>query len=200
MKEINTSKSPRIESQYGLRTHNGELTMGNDTVTIKDDKKSANYRYCIRTKTFTVTPGLTSLLLETNPKYYTEKDLKNYKDMLQYTNAHKKNFSERGAVQRDTKSTKYNKIITQIFPGKRSKKSNASEGAGMLLLNKSKKPQMDYKIVMKNTKINYTYWDDPNELVDRLRLLLASASAGHTGHNNEIISIVEELHEAKIIT
>lgn len=43
------------------------------------------------------------------------------------------------------------------------------------------------------------YWDDPNELVDRLRLLIASQSAGHTGHNNEIISIIEELREANII-
>jgi hypothetical protein len=44
-----------------------------------------------------------------------------------------------------------------------------------------------------------TYWDDPNELVDRLRLLVSSTSAGHTGHNNEIISILEELREARII-
>lgn len=44
-----------------------------------------------------------------------------------------------------------------------------------------------------------TYWDDPNELVDRLRLLASSASAGHTGHNNEIISIIEELREANLI-
>lgn len=45
----------------------------------------------------------------------------------------------------------------------------------------------------------FSYWNDPNELVDRLRLLISSSSAGHTGHNNEIISIVEELREANII-
>lgn len=44
-----------------------------------------------------------------------------------------------------------------------------------------------------------TYWDDPNELIERLRLLTSSTSAGHTGHNNEIISIIEELREANII-
>lgn len=44
-----------------------------------------------------------------------------------------------------------------------------------------------------------SYWNDPNELVDRLRLLISSKSAGHTGHNNEIISIIEELREANII-
>lgn len=44
-----------------------------------------------------------------------------------------------------------------------------------------------------------TYWDDANELVDRLRLLVSSTSAGHTGHSNEIISIIEELREANLI-
>jgi len=34
---------------------------------------------------------------------------------------------------------------------------------------------------------------DPNELVDRLQLLEASRQAGHNAHNNEILSIIEEL-------
>lgn len=45
----------------------------------------------------------------------------------------------------------------------------------------------------------YTYWNDPNELVDRLRLLVASKNAGHSNHNNEIISIIEELRESNFI-
>jgi hypothetical protein len=48
-------------------------------------------------------------------------------------------------------------------------------------------------------KIEYRYFDDPNEIVERLRLLVASQKAGNTAHNNEIISIIEELKEAKII-
>lgn len=56
-------------------------------------------------------------------------------------------------------------------------------------------------ILMKfsNKLINYVHWDDPNELVDRLKLLVASYDAGNTGVVNEINSIVEELREAKII-
>lgn len=52
---------------------------------------------------------------------------------------------------------------------------------------------------MKLQKYNLVYWNDPNELVDRLRLLLASQAAGNTGVNNEILSIYEELHEAGLI-
>lgn len=51
----------------------------------------------------------------------------------------------------------------------------------------------------RNKHVSYTYWDNPNELVDRLRLLVASQAAGHTGHVNEISSIVEELREAAVI-
>lgn len=48
-------------------------------------------------------------------------------------------------------------------------------------------------------KTDYVYWDDANELVDRLRLLFSSRSAGHNGHDNEILSIIEELRESNII-
>ena len=52
-----------------------------------------------------------------------------------------------------------------------------------------------------NTKpVEYAYWDDANELVDRLRLLVASKQAGNTtSHDNEILSIIEELREAGVI-
>lgn len=56
-----------------------------------------------------------------------------------------------------------------------------------------------YKKAMKLNKTTYVYWDNVNELVSRLRLLIASQTAGHSGHHNEIISIVEELREAGVI-
>lgn len=47
--------------------------------------------------------------------------------------------------------------------------------------------------------MDYVNWDNPNEIVNRLRLLMASQAAGNTSHANEIISIMEELREAEII-
>ena len=66
----------------------------------------------------------------------------------------------------------------------------AREGSGL---------PIDDAMTVTDNAINYVYWDDANELVDRLRLLLASRDAGHTGHDNEIASIVEELREAGLI-
>ena len=50
-----------------------------------------------------------------------------------------------------------------------------------------------------DNKVDYVHWDDPNELVDRLRLLEASRQAGNNSHDNEFLSIIEELCEAGLI-
>jgi len=47
--------------------------------------------------------------------------------------------------------------------------------------------------------LNYVYWDNVNELVERLQLLMASRAAGNNNHTDEILSIIEELQEGKII-
>lgn len=43
------------------------------------------------------------------------------------------------------------------------------------------------------------HWDDPNDLVERLRILMTSQHSEHTGHTKEIGSIVEELRESGVI-
>jgi len=48
-------------------------------------------------------------------------------------------------------------------------------------------------LVSRGHKMDYVYWDDPTELVDRLQLLAASYQAGNKSHTNEIMSILEEL-------
>lgn len=50
-----------------------------------------------------------------------------------------------------------------------------------------------------NENIAYEFYDDPNELCDRLRLLVASRSAGNSNHSQEINSIISELREAGVI-
>jgi len=43
-------------------------------------------------------------------------------------------------------------------------------------------------MTLNDNKID-VHWDDPNELVDRFRLLEASLQTGHNAHNNEILFI-----------
>lgn len=55
------------------------------------------------------------------------------------------------------------------------------------------------KLKKYNPNTDFIYWDDVNELVDRLKILIASRDAGNSNHYNEILSIIEELTEAGII-
>lgn len=183
---------------FGLTETEQGLTLGKSAVKVQ--KTPAGEYYSIKKKQFPITPGLSDLLLMNHPTKYTEKDLDNYKEMLVYTNAHKKGFSKSGDIVRDVTIPKHS-IITRLFPPlanpRRPLRGSASKEkkTGTSL---KRKIQTNFKRVNKRGA-DYVYWDDPNELVDRLRLLMASQISGHTGHNNEIISIIEELREANLI-
>lgn len=116
--------------------------------------------------------GLVNLLFSKNPTTYNDSDLETYKTILEETGAHlNRNLSlKKGGV-------KYEEIIEPMFTN--------INGMGLQL-----------KV---NGKKEYLYWDDPNELVQRLMLLASAQSAGNTGVSSEIVSILEELHEAGYI-
>ena len=78
--------------------------------------------------------------------------------------------------------------MTKTKLGDGIKKNNTIKAA---LLPKKKQLSFNY--------LEYVYWNKPKEVVDRLRLLWSSKVAGHTGHDNEIMSIIEELREEDII-
>ncbi|KAL4127490.1 hypothetical protein QTP88_011657 [Uroleucon formosanum] len=119
---------------------------------------------------YPLTQGLGNLIFSKNPKLYNKNDLDAYKSILIQTSAHLT------ADEKKIKQggNKYHDIIQNLF----------RSGRGLS---------------MKLQKHSLVYWNDPNELVDRLRLLLASKASGNTGVSNEIISIFEELHEAGLI-
>ena len=50
-----------------------------------------------------------------------------------------------------------------------------------------------------DSSFDYDKWHDPNELIDRLRVLVAERNAGFIRHNNETQFIIEELRKAEII-
>lgn len=58
---------------------------------------------------------------------------------------------------------------------------------------------LETEFIPYNDNIVYEYYDNPNELCDRLRLLIASKHAENSNHAQEINSIIEELRENNII-
>lgn len=88
-----------------------------------------------------------------------------------------RDYESNGRIK-SNRGQKYKKIIKNII-------EDTHSGKGLLTINPGKP--------------NYIYWDDPNELIERLKLLLASQQAGNNNHTNEIVSIIEELREGNII-
>ncbi|CAG9773427.1 unnamed protein product [Ceutorhynchus assimilis] len=120
------------------------------------------------------TPGLYKLLFRKNmPKSYTKDDEAAFKDIISRTNINRKRFKTTGD-ENDSQSEKFKLLFEPL----------TTTGNGMV----ASSAEMKYS----NNSIDYIYWDDPNELVERLQLLLASQTAGNTNHNNEINAIVED--------
>lgn len=187
-----------VNIPFGIRNENKQLFMGTSVVKLSKTDNSSNSDPIIYVtlddKSFELTPGLSELLLKKKPNLtvVTDKDKVVYKNMLSITNVHKRDFDPNGQLKGD-RSIKYREIIRPLFSeltdsSSYSKSPNAMKRGGSLPSLKKYKANTDL-----------VYWDDPNELIDRLKILIASRDAGNSSHDNEILAIIEELKEAGII-
>jgi len=92
------------------------------------------------------------------------------------------------------------KIKNKIARKLQNEAANARRIKRILKINKIKYGRsLERKFIPYAENIVYEYYDDPNELCQRLRLLMSSKSAGNSNHDQEINSIIEELRERHII-
>lgn len=156
---------------YGIRIEDDQIKIGNQTVQLYDNMLE------IHGKKFQMSEGLKELLVESKPAthLYTSDDLQTFKEILMLTNAHRQQYQAENDIYAN-RSNKYRFIISKLFKTK---------GGGF-----------EFK---KMNQANVIYYDDVNELIERLRLLYAEKQAGNTGVDNEIISIKEELREIGLI-
>ena len=174
---------------YGIQKEGDFYKLGNVNIRFTKDNIIVNNQL------FPRTPGLFELITNKQPKIYEIKDLTTYKKILEESKAH---LNKDGFIKKHTSSFKYNNIIAPLFALNEKKnflsldsKPSVSTGKGLL-------PR--FKVTQKlSPRMDYVYWNDPNELVDRLQLLIAERSAGNQNHENEIHSIIEELREGGYI-
>jgi hypothetical protein len=119
----------------------------------------------------------------------TDNVIQAYKDILLKSNSIYKDYDKKKGLV-ETRWPKYKYFIKPLI-------EREVHGSGSKKIKTLSKLPSN-KIVSKS-KTEYVYWNKPKELVARLRLLYSSKMAGHTGHDNEIISIIEELREEGII-
>ena len=186
--------------RFGIKPNKAKTYIGNAEVRFTNGRV-ALYRKERNIAIFDGSSELYDLLFLKYPPVLVEKGvgeldkhvLQMYKDILDMTNAAYTDYSvDRGL--RETRWNKYVEIIKPLIMG------DKRGGGAIKRKNMVKKIQLpSKKHLSSQQQPDYIYWNTPGELVDRLRLLCSSKMAGHSGHDNEIMSIIEELREEGII-
>ena len=161
------------DETFGIRREKGNHYIGNKHVIIQDDDiiiKETGER-------FNGTPGLWGLITSKNPDKdlidWTKEDRYKYDKLMIKTNALHKGYNpNRGP--RSSKGWKWINILSTIWFGEEPKEGY--HGKGIVVIP-----------------------SDPNALLERLDLLLASQKAGHTGVRNELVSICDELKRQGVL-
>ena len=169
---------PNRDTNFGIRKEKGHHYIGKEHVIVKDDDiflPKLNER-------FDGTKGLWELIMSKNPINFTDKDYNDYEDLMIMTDAlHRNNDEDNPHPEGNHKSYKWVNILRPIWNRKKggiyfSKKKEGYEGEGVVVIP-----------------------SDPNALLERLDLLLASQEAGHTGVRNELVSICDELNRQGVL-
>ena len=126
----------------------------------------------IEDEKFDGTPDLWDLITSKNPqKPDNEKDYNEYAKLLIKTNAIHHDYNPNNPSPRSSKSYKWEYIVGPIWHNR-----EKYEGKGVVVIP-----------------------SDPNALLERLDLLLASQEAGHTGVRNELVSICDEFKRQGVL-
>ena len=163
---------PFSDKTFGIRKKKGHHYIGGEHVIII--KKNG--------ERFEGTPGLWELIMSKIPKKFTDKDYDNYEDLMIMTNALHRGNTEDNPHPKGSGSIKWRKLLSPIWYRKKGgvytfpKKKEGYEGKGVVVIP-----------------------SDPNALLKRLDLLLASQEAGHTGVRNELVSICDELKRQGVL-
>lgn len=195
------------DDKYGvvLKQELGEYTLGSEAIKFKDDK------VILGDKTYKATPGLFELLFLKKPKRYTKEDCRYYNEMLRLSKAIFRNNNPLERLK-GNRSVKYIKIIkpyqNKFITKKQSPNMTQTKRRSLSFPTRSfsSSAVIRDKMEGKGIKVDgaprkFIYWNDPNELVERLVLLHGSQQAGNTSHaiQEEISRIEEELREEQII-
>ena len=169
---------PNRDEDFGISKRGKDHYIGKEHVIIKDN----NIFLPKLGEKFIGTDGLWELLTSKNPQNFTDEDYDDYEDLMIMTNAlHRDNDENNPHPKGNHKSHKWVNIIRPIWYRKKSriifpKKKEGYKGEGVVVIP-----------------------SDPNALLERLDLLLASQEAGHTGVRNELVSICDELKRQGVL-
>ena len=153
---------------FGINKIDGHHHIGDTHVIIHKNN------IIIDNEKFRGTPGLWDLIMLKEPpeKSYSEKEYKDYVNILFKTNVLYQGNNPNNPYPKSSKGYKWNRFLKHIWEHR----GVSFEGEGIVIMS-----------------------SDPNALLERLDLLLASQKAGHTGVVNELVSICDELKRQGVL-
>ena len=146
------------DKTYGIYDKNNNFYIGNKRVFIKDNNIIVDYKG-EKEEEFKSTPGLCELITSKDPdeKNIMPNDMMNYARLVVKTNTLHHNNDPTSNYHKGGGGAKWNNIHSHIWRNRKQ-----YEGSGVIIIS-----------------------SDPNTLLERLDLLLASQEAGNTGVGNE---------------
>ena len=160
------------DKTFGIRKIDGHHYIGDTHVIIHKNN------IIINDEKFIGTPNLWNLIMLKDPPLeedYTEKDFKNYVKILLKTHVLHQGDNPNNPYPKSSKGNKWNRLLSNIWEN-RGEFAKEFAGKGIVIMP-----------------------SDPNALLERLDLLLASQEAGHTGVRNELVSICDELKRQGVL-
>ena len=118
------------------------------------------------------TRGLWELIMSKSPQNFTDMDYDNYKYLIIMSNVLHRGDNPKNTYPKSSGSYKWTYLLGPIWKSKK----EGYQGEGVVVIP-----------------------SDPNSLLERLDLLLASQEAGHTGVRNELVSICDELKRQGVL-
>ena len=158
------------DKKFGIRKEKGHHYIGKTHVIIKDN----DIVIPETGERLEGTTGLWELIMSKNPKNFTEMDYDNYRYLITTSKVLHRGNNPKNPYPKASGSFKWVYLLRPIWFGREPKKR--FEGEGVVVIP-----------------------SDPNALLERLDLLLASQKAGHTGVRNELVSICDELKRQGIL-
>ena len=164
------------DTTFGIYKEMDDHFIGDTHVIIKDDDiiiKETGER-------FTGTHGLWKLItsknLSLNKIEWDKLDEENYVRLLEKTYVLHRGNNPNSPHAKSSGGKKWNNILTHIWHTREFPKKGEYEGKGVVVIP-----------------------SNPNALLERLDLLLASQEAGHTGVRNELVGICDELKRQGVL-
>ncbi len=164
------SRRKDVDRTFGIYNKDNDFFIGDKRVGVVDDS------LMVGEEEYEGTRGLWELLIMNQPNVnlYTQEDYDAYAKIMVTTNALRKGNDANNTIPKANRGWKWKNIMKDIWD---EKDQFLGRGLGTTVVLPS----------------------DPNALLKRLALLLASKKAGNTGVRNELVSICDELKRQKVI-